>query len=85
MTHARNLEDHKKLQQEMTFAETSAKGSNAVSAATSACRGEYQRDYRLGADGPVDGPESRRGLRAPGIRRPTLTLHRPTGPQVSTK
>jgi hypothetical protein len=66
MTHARNLEDHKKVQQEMTFAETSAKGSNAVSAATSACRGEYRRDYRPGADGPVDGhPESRRGLRAP--------------------
>jgi hypothetical protein len=85
MTHAISLEDHKKVQQEMTFAETSAKGSDAVSVATSACRGEYQPNYRPGADGPVDGPESWRGLRAPGIRRPTLTLHRPTGPQVSTK
>lgn len=85
MTHARNLEDHKKAQQEMSFAETSAKDPNAVSAATSACRGEYRRSYRPGADGPVDGSESRRELRAPGMRRPTLTLHRPTGPQVSTK
>jgi hypothetical protein len=86
MTHARNLEDYKKVQQEITFAETtSAKGSDAVSAATSACRGEYERDYRPGADGPVDGPESRRDFRALGIRRPTLTLHRPTGPRVSTK
>ena len=84
MTYAKNLEDHKKLQQEMTFAETGAKGSNAVPAATSPCQGEYQRDDRPGADGPGDGPESRGGLPAPGIRRPTLTLHRPT-PQVSTK
>jgi hypothetical protein len=85
MTHAKDLEHHKKVQQQMTFAETSAKGSDAVSTATSACREEYQRDYGSGADGLLDGPESRRELRAPGIRRPTLTLHRPTGPKVSTK